>query len=286
MKKDFFDTENKILQQQLNSPTDSILDILTQVETDYNTKYLEILEKYELYQSEHNRNHNGYYVEKLLLDLVREGNVDGVKEFMLNPQNSVGLNEIGVVASDNSKTMEYYGVTAITLLSRAAVDGCVPLELSYEFSDILLQELSKASTLEEQSIVIIKAELIFALLVREERLKKTHPYINDCKNFISSHLRKPFKVSEIGPAIGVNTSYLSKKFTEEEGITIIQYINRERCRHAANLLKYSDYEISQIAEYFCFSSQSHFGSQFKLYYNMSPGEYRRRYHFDGLYNEF
>ena len=59
-------------------------------------------------------------------------------------------------------------------------------------------------------------------------------------------------------------------------VEIQQYVMQERCRHAANLLKYSKYPISIIAEYFCFSSQSHFGRQFRLYYGMTPNEYRRQ----------
>ena len=60
-------------------------------------------------------------------------------------------------------------------------------------------------------------------------------------------------------------------------MTLQQYVIRERCAHAANMLKYSDYSISLIAEYFCFSTQSHFGRVFKEYSGMTPLEYRNRY---------
>ena len=84
------------------------------------------------------------------------------------------------------------------------------------------------------------------------------------------------KVGDIAPAIGVNRSYLTRRFKENEGMSIQQYIIRERCSHAANLLKFSDYPISIISEYFCFSSQSHFGKQFKMIYGMTPNEYRSK----------
>ena len=74
------------------------------------------------------------------------------------------------------------------------------------------------------------------------------------------------------------------KFSETEGMTISQYVTRKRCSHAANLLKYSDYELSDIAEYFCFSSHSHFGAQFKKVYGMTPSEYRQRYKESGTYS--
>ena len=47
------------------------------------------------------------------------------------------------------------------------------------------------------------------------------------------------------------------------------------CRHAARMLQYSDYTISQIAQYFGFSSQSYFGTCFQTWYGMTPNAYRK-----------
>ena len=95
-----------------------------------------------------------------------------------------------------------------------------------------------------------------------------------CKDYISQNLRKELKVAGIAEALGISRTYLARQFTEAEGMSVQQYIMKERCEHAANLLKYSDYPIAVIAEYFGFSSQSHFGSCFKKLYGMTPNEYR------------
>ena len=58
---------------------------------------------------------------------------------------------------------------------------------------------------------------------------------------------------------------------------------KERCEHAANMLKYTDYSIAVIAEYFCFSTQSHFGKQFKKVYGMTPKEYRKANRYIGSF---
>lgn len=68
-------------------------------------------------------------------------------------------------------------------------------------------------------------------------------------------------------------------------MTIQQYIMQERCRHAANLLKYSNYPISIISEYFCFSSQNHFGVQFRKVFGVTPNEYRNQNRYIGNYND-
>ena len=61
---------------------------------------------------------------------------------------------------------------------------------------------------------------------REERSRLS--YVNECKDYIEKNLRKDLKVSDIAPAIGVSRTYLSRLFSQEEGITIQQYIQKEK----------------------------------------------------------
>jgi AraC-like DNA-binding protein len=98
------------------------------------------------------------------------------------------------------------------------------------------------------------------------------------KQYIEKNLRKNLQVGDIAPAIGLSRTYLSRLFHQAEGITVQQYIQKEKCRHAAQMLQYTDYSISQIALYFSFSSQSYFGSCFQTWYGMTPNAYRKAHH--------
>lgn len=75
----------------------------------------------------------------------------------------------------------------------------------------------------------------------------------------------------------VNTSYLSDLFHKIEGITIQQYIRKEKIRLAENMLRYSDYEVKEIANYLSFCSQSYFGNIFRQQTGMTPARYRKKY---------
>ena len=71
-------------------------------------------------------------------------------------------------------------------------------------------------------------------------------------------------VTDIAEQLGMNRSYLSKLFIEETGTSISSFIRTEKLKAAANMLKFSDYSYSDIAEYFGFSGQSHFIKCFKI----------------------
>ena len=54
-------------------------------------------------------------------------------------------------------------------------------------------------------------------------------------------------------------------------------MNGDEVVRAANLLRYSDNSLSEIAEYVHFPSQSYFGKIFKKCTGMTPRAYRDRY---------
>ena len=71
--------------------------------------------------------------------------------------------------------------------------------------------------------------------------------------------------------------YIDIRFRQDTGEKIGDYIQKFRVERAANLLKYSDATLSEISDYVCFNSQSHFGSVFKEYMKMTPRQYREKY---------
>ena len=97
------------------------------------------------------------------------------------------------------------------------------------------------------------------------------------KNYIFQNLHGEIRIGEIGCRIGVSTAYLSDLFHRVEGVTIQQYIRREKVRLAENLLRYSEYPVKDIANYLSFSSQSHLGRVFKEITGMTPARYREKY---------
>ncbi len=233
-------------------------------------------EYYRLEQSEHDRDHNSREYELSLQRLVREGDVEGMEQLL--SQGVFEPEHIGVMARRPKKQQEYMCVVLVTLLSRAAVEGGMDQETAYSLADVYLQRLENCATEGEILSLCVQMQREYTHGVRMAREARSRlSYIEACKAYVEAHLQTPFQVGDIAPAIGVSRSYLARRFAEVEGITLQQYISRKRCAHAAQMLRFSDYPISLIAEYFCFSSQSHFGRAFKEWHGMTPREYRNQH---------
>ena len=237
------------------------------------------LEQYQLEQSENDRSHEiGVEYEKNLLEMVEKGDTDAIKRLLSGP--SPDYAEITSLSPEEEKTSEYLVVSVITMVTRAAVAGGAPLEIAHELGDVYLKRLAKAVLHHEAFLGLsYNAMLEFTELVKRAKEEKSgHSYIDACKEYIEKNLRKNLQVGDIAPAIGLSRTYLSRLFHQAEGITVQQYIQKEKCRHAAQMLQYTDYSISQIAQYFGFSSQSYFGACFQTWYGMTPNAYRKANH--------
>lgn len=70
-------------------------------------------------------------------------------------------------------------------------------------------------------------------------------------------------------------SYLSKLFSEAEGITIEQYSLNQKIEKVKELLLYNELSLSQIAEKMGYSSTAHLSNQFKKITGLTPTQFKQ-----------
>lgn len=70
-------------------------------------------------------------------------------------------------------------------------------------------------------------------------------------------------------------NYLSNLFSSMEGITLEQYIIRQKIERAKELLFYDELNLSQIAHQLGYSSVAHLSAQFKKITGLTPTELKK-----------
>ncbi len=231
---------------------------------------------YHLEQSENDRTHrHGVAFEMAIADAVRNGDVKLVKKLL--SEDPPDMADIGIVAQEERKQLEYMTVALLTILTRAAKEGGLPSEKAHEVGDVYLKRLAKASSLGQPiSSINLRAIIEFTESVRKAKKERSDiSHVEACKAYIEENLMKKLEVGQIAPALNLSRTYLAHLFKKEEGITIQRYIQREKCRHAVGLLKYSDYPVALISEYLGFSSPGYFGICFQQWYGVTPSKFRK-----------
>lgn len=75
--------------------------------------------------------------------------------------------------------------------------------------------------------------------------------------------------------IGYSKRYMCRRFSEEMGVSILQYITMLRIDKAKELLLSSGHSVRQIAELLYFNDSARFCKTFKKYTGMTPTQYRQ-----------
>lgn len=222
-------------------------------------------------QDEELRYHHTYEEERRLLDYVRKGNV----ERALWHSKHIDL-ELGTLSGKEMNHWKNASVAAITLATRAAIEGGLPPSTAYRLSDHYIQSCDGCTDIEQVLACRNRAVEELTDRVRQRQLSRSRSgYVERCKDYVGSHYREKIYQADIAEKMGISASYLSRLFKRETGMKLQDYIVQVRLKHAADLLKYSNESIANIAEYVNFPSQSYMGRMFKAYLHMSPGQYRQ-----------
>lgn len=294
----YYRKKHRLTQQQLNCPRIAITDFanllsislmticgiemdemelleLNQIKVARNEALESELTNYRFDSSENDRKHVEYEYEQKYLDAVRNGNIE---YFNVSMYDRLHLNnEIGKLAEGRLKQAEYMVAVGLALISRAAMEGGVSPKEAYAVSDVFYQRLEKCPDTKAMYQLYFEIQQTYVRMVHQKKTeKKNSHYVEQCKDYLAQNFHKKISVEELAKLIGVNRTYLSGKFSEQVGMSISQYNILIRIRAAENLLKYSEASISYISDYLCFSSQSHFGREFKKKNGISPSEYRKQ----------
>lgn len=79
----------------------------------------------------------------------------------------------------------------------------------------------------------------------------------------------------LSEAINYEYSYISILFSRVEGITLEQYIIRQKIEKVKELLFYDELSLSEIADRLGYSSVAHLSSQFKKVTRFTPSELKK-----------
>lgn len=74
----------------------------------------------------------------------------------------------------------------------------------------------------------------------------------------------------------MNPSYLSRKFKEETGFTLTDFINKKRIDEAKIFLNKGDISITDIAFMVGFNDINYFSKVFKKWTTLTPTEFKKR----------
>lgn len=227
---------------------------------------------FDMGEGEEELYHHTYQEERRLLDSIREGRVEDALQYSRNMDA-----EIGKLSIKEMNHWKNVAIVAITLCTRAAIDGGISPSIAYRISDFYIQKCDDCTDIAH--IIKNRNHAVEELTeqVKRKQGKRTSSYIEQCKDYVVKHYREKIYLSDIAETLGLSETYLSRLFRKETGMRFQDYLVSIRLERAKNLLKYSEEPLSNIAAYVNFPSQSYMGRLFKEKYQISPKKFREQH---------
>lgn len=127
-------------------------------------------------------------------------------------------------------------------------------------------------------------EILIVLLERQTNFsitlspvpKKTSRMCSLIRRYIDQNYRENITLDQLAEISHTSKFHLAHAFTEEYGISPINYLISRRIEEGAHLLETTDYSLASISTFCGFSSPSYFSQIFKKHHNCSPREFRKK----------
>ena len=124
----------------------------------------------------------------------------------------------------------------------------------------------------EKIIIKLKREL-----KENSREEEQNNVIHTIQDYIRINCMKTINAKMLADVYAFNYDYLRRMFKKKTGITLKDYIQKEKIKYAISLLQNKTYSIKEVASMAGFSSASHFGSVFKEDTGQTPKEFIKSY---------
>ena len=212
--------------------------------------------------------------EQTLMSMVRRGDTAALSEWAKHAPPIRG----DIIAFDQLRQMKNMFIVSVTLASRAAIRGGMDADDALMLSDRYIQRCELMNTAEE--ITNLQFHMISDYTARVERLNigsDPSQLIAAVSNYIQHHISESVTTEAIAQSLYISRTHLSARFHKETGMTLSDFILKEKTEEAKSLLRYTYKSLAAISAYLGFSSQSHFSRTFRKYAGVTPGEYRAKH---------
>lgn len=212
--------------------------------------------------------------ERALLQMVRNGDLNYKTAFHHSSMVSNGVPLQGGAPLRQAKTSV---IVFCSIVCRAAMEGGLSPEEAYSLGDAYIQNAENAKTMDELTAISV---MMYDDFIRRVHRCRSDPArseaVQKCCDYIEMNLGEKIRASDLASLAGYSEYYITRKFKEETGYFINDYLKFVRMERAKLLLQSTDLSILEIAGQLGFATRSYFSQAFREITGMPPTQFREQ----------
>lgn len=211
--------------------------------------------------------------ERALLQMVRNGDLNYKTAFHNSSMVSNGVPLQGGAPLRQAKISV---IVFCSIVCRAAMEGGLSPEEAYSLGDAYIQNVENAKAMDELTSISVMMYDDFIQRVHRCRSDPARSEaVQKCCDYIEMNLGEKIRASDLASLAGYSEYYMTRKFKEETGYFISDYVKFARIERA-KLLQSTDLSILEIAGRLGFATRSYFSQAFREVTGMTPTQFREK----------
>lgn len=215
-----------------------------------------------------------YRYQNQIMDAITRGDRDDVKRAL---QGMLGEKErfLSRIPNQRLRSTKNILFVANTAFRIAAERGNISPVILDRISSHYSQAIEQLFSLKSEDQLVLKMAYQYCDVVAARRNNQYSVKVNRALQFIYRHYREPLSLAGIAKISEASPGYLSRRFKQETGETIFEFINRYRIRMARVYLRYQPKSMMDVALGVGFNDVTYFNRVFKRYVGITPLAYMR-----------
>ena len=212
--------------------------------------------------------------ERALLQMVRNGDLNYKTAFH---NSSMVSNGVPLQGGTPLRQAKISVIVFCSIVCRAAMEGGLSPEEAYSLGDAYIQNVENAKAMDELTSI--------SVMMYDDFIQRVHRCRSDparseagqkCCDYIEMNLGEKIRASDLASLAGYSEYYMTRKFKEETGYFISDYVKFARIERAKLLLQSTDLSIVEIAGRLGFATRSYFSQAFREVTGMTPTQFREK----------
>lgn len=218
--------------------------------------------------------HRVYNAEKAMLEMVKLGDLNYRDALSTSMMISDGVD---VTTKDPVRASTVSTVVFCSIVCRAAIEGGLSPEEAYSLGDAYIQSALEAHTIDEFSTICMSMYDDFVHRVHRIRMNPQYSEsIQRCCDYIEMNIDRNIRAQELADLAGYSVTYFTRRFREETGFGISDYVKAARIERAKILLNTLDKSVQEISDQLGFTTRNYFTHCFRDVTGMTPVEFRNK----------
>jgi two-component system response regulator YesN len=202
--------------------------------------------------------------EKWLVEKVRLGKTE--ESLALFHQM---LDEVVKATHGDIRFARRFLLECLAAVSRVAFEYQLPFD---DFSRFTAEDLQTIGEIRQSGEYWLRKA---TRLTGEERSRKMGSVLGQVKQYLQEHYATDVTLEEVAEKFAISPYYLSKLFSQQCGITFIDYLTDLRMEEAKRLLTETQKGLKEIASEVGYANPNYFSRVFKKKTGVTPSEYKK-----------